>query len=983
MSLARLIKKQNLEKKDVKKYPDKSKGDPSQKTVSNIEKNKISVEIFKRESMMENVKIKSIDYSVMSQDFIEKQSVCEILNINKNKDLINTTDDPRLGTIEKDKLCSTCEKTNEECPGHLGIIRLPVSIIHPFFRITAMKVLQCVCNKCKKILMSEKYIQESEISGFTGFSRLSRIAEQSKDGKIKCTNGCPSNPIFKPQKAGLNETRGMVCVKKIGKKEIPLVLSVETISSIFEFISEKEASLLGFLNNHPKNFIVNFIPVIPLSARPYVVRDKEVKDDYITTTYTDIISKKIESFQKSSVFENTDDLNKKEECYERIIYLYDHLIQNCDQTHRRSPSDICKAISDRIVGKESLIRGNMMGKRADFTGRTVLGPNKSLSFGSIAPPIAMMKKLTVPERITVYNLEYCLQISKEGKIDYLCPSKGVLEGRKLKYDREKHNLNIGDRIGRYSENGDIAIFNRQPTLHKQSMLGYECDFQNKLSVGIHLASTKGHQADFDGDEGNIHMLQSVPSQVEGRILMSAKRAMMSVSSPAPVEGLVINGQTGAYLLTRDEVILTESQFQKGLDYVFRYTKNDYVKTNLVTLQKRIEKFSNLNKFSGKAICSVLFPEDFVYNYIENNKIIKIRNGILVEGTLTGAQVGPQSGSIVQSLWKRYGPDIAASFITNGSFLFNWFSEFYGFTIALKDITPTSYNNFKEFKKKEILQLNMEIINLPKLQKDANETDIDMREIETLQKIENTKNIIQKTFFEKHLDLKSPLYVMLNSKAKGSETDVSRSSCSLFQLIVNDTRPLKLSTKGKRWLPTFSVNDNSIFSRGFCSNSYLEGLDPDEFFVSAQTGRIGVIATAVKTANLGAMQRKMTKAQQDLVVQYDGSVRSNNNIIFQFNYGAGFSASEAVYSTDSNGIKLISFVNIRELCSEINTEYGFPDIDISNKILEEFDKINSKYGDEKITETETEEVELNINDLENYKEILIFDDEDIPVDIEMD
>ena len=728
MSLAQLIKKQNLDKKNFKKPPfKKDKGDSKQKLVSKLEKNEVSVETFKRESQMKSVKIKSIDYSVMSKDFIEKQSVFEVLNINKGQDLINTTDDPRSGTIENSKLCSTCEKTNEECPGHIGIIKLPVPIIHPFFRISSMRVLQSVCNKCNKILMSEKIIEESEIGGFSGFSRLVRIAEQSKDGKLKCTNGCPSNPIFKPQKAGLNETRGMVCVKKIGKKEIPLTLSVETISNIFEMITDKEAKLLGFLNTHPKNFIVDFIPVIPLSARPYVIRDGESKDDYITTTYMDIVSKKIESFQKSSSFENAEDENKKEECYERIIYLYDHLIQNCDQTHRRSPSDICKAIADRIVGKESLIRGNMMGKRADFTGRTVLGPNREISFGEIAPPMAMMKKLTVPERITVYNYDYFLRLSQEGKIDYLCPNSGVLEGRKLKYDPGKHKINIGDKVGRHSENGDILIFNRQPTLHRQSMLGYSCWFQDKLSIGIHLASTKGHNADFDGDEGNVHMLQTVASQVEGRILMSSKNSIMSSSFPGPIEGLTQNSLIGVFLLTKDDNNLSESQFKRGVDYVLNFTKNDYIKNNLSTLQERVKKYSNLNKYSGKVLCSILFPEDFVYNYIDNGKVIKIRHGVLLEGRMSGSQVGAQSGSITQSLWKRYGHQYASDFISNGSFLFNWYSEFSGFTLALKDIIPLQKEVFKEFKLEEVNKLNEKVLSLPPLQKDANNVDKDLRE----------------------------------------------------------------------------------------------------------------------------------------------------------------------------------------------------------------------------------------------------------------
>lgn len=968
MSLAQLIKKQKQPslKKEKKQEYKKS----SQKTVNKFEKNKVSVEIFKRESKLENVVIESIEYSVISKDDILKQAVCEITNISKNKELINTTDDPRLGTIEKTKLCSTCEKTNEECPGHMGVINLPSNFIHPFFRVASMKVLQSVCNTCSRLLLSEKYISESGISQNTGYSRLSKIAENSKDGKVKCINGCQSNPIFKPQKAGLNETRSMSCVKKIGKKELPLTLSVEKILSIFTDISDKEVELMGFINTHPKDFIVDFIPVIPLSARPYVYREGESKDDYITTTYTDILSKKIESYQKSNDFEN----DKKEECYEKILYFYEHLIQNCDQTYRRSPSDICKAIQDRIVGKESLIRGNMMGKRADFTGRTVLGPQRDLSFGQIAPPKVMKEKLTIPERVTVYNYNYFLELSKEDKIDYLCPSKGVLEGRKLKYDPVKHIINIGDKIGRFSEDNDIIIFNRQPTLHKQSMLAYKCKFQDKLSVGIHLASTSGHNADFDGDEGNIHMLQTVASQVEGRLLVYTGNAIMSSKGPQPVAGLVINGPSGAYLLSKDDLVLSEETFNRGVEYVLNYTENNYIQNNMKTLEERIKKYSKTGMFTGKGLCSILFPPDFTYRYREDDKLVKINNGVFIEGRLTKAQVGGHPNSIIQSLWKNYGYQTAIDFISNAEFLFNWFINFYGFTISLESITPINKREFKKYRDEKIDALNEEVISLPVLYEDASEAEITTRENEIKQMMNNTKNTIQKNFFSEHLDMESPLQVMMKSKSKGNETQNSSSACSLFQQKVNEERPLKLLSNGKRWLSTFSIHDNSIYSRGYTKNSYLEGLNPDEFFVNAQTDRIALTDTAVKTAQTGSLQRRMTKSQQDLIVEYDGSVRNSNKDILQFNYGAGFSAVSCVYSSDTIGNSIISFIDIKELCTEINTSCGFPDFDLSTVIFEEFNKINVKYGEIESIEDFTEN--NNVNDIENYKELIKFDDDDI-------
>ena len=956
MALVRLIKKNEEVNKKQKKSDILLKPKTSQITVNDIEKNQVYAKNHLLESKLPYLKILSITYSVMGRDFIDRQSVVEVTNISKNRDLTNTTDDPRLGTIENCKLCSTCEKTNEDCPGHLGMINLPVPIIHPFFRSSTLKVLQCVCNTCNKLLMLEKHIIGSGIIHSKGFTRLAKIAEQSKDGKIPCTNGCPPNPIFKPQKDSLNESRSILCTKKIGKREIPIYISVEKVNSIFNMISEKEASLLGFINTHPKNFIIDFIPVIPLSARPWSIRESEAKDDYITSTYVDILSKIIESHQTSQ-FELTGSEDKKEDCYERTIYLYDHLIQNSDQTHRRSPSDVCKSISDRIKGKESLIRGNMMGKRADFTGRTVIGPNRSISFGELAPPEAMMKKLTVPEKVTIYNFEYVKNLSQTGKIDYLCPTNGSFAGRKLKYDPTKHVINVGDKIGRHSENGDSVIFNRQPTLHRQSMLGYTCKFQNKLSVGLHLASTKGHNADFDGDEGNIHMIQTVSAQVESKLLMFVGNSIMSSSRPSPVEGLVINGPNGAYLLSSSDVLFSEEEFQIGLDYIYQYTNNDYVENNYKTLNERIDNFTTLNPLSGKALCSVLFPKDFVYNSTSDGGPLKIRNGILTEGRLNKNHVGPETGSIIQSLWKRYGPKTATDFISNASFLFNWYGEFYGFSISLRDITPLEYSSFRKYKVSEIEKLNEKIVSLSELDKNSSDTEKNMRETEIMNMITDTKNIIQKNFFENHVEKNNPLQIMLKSKSKGDDTSVSNSTCSLFQQTVNSKRPLKLSTSGKRWLPTFDVNDNSIYSRGFTMNSYMEGLNPNEFFVQAQASRIGLADTAVGTASIGNMQRKMTKAQQDLIVEYDGTVRNNNNIIFQFTYGIGVSSTSSVYSVNSSGNKIVSFIDIKELSCEVNTGSGFLETDVFSEITDIFNEINSKYGSEKLDKEEVlEEIE---------------------------
>jgi len=969
-------------KTDVVKVPVKK-----QKTISNIEKNRKSVETFLRENKLPKLDIVSLSYGIIDRQTIDRIAACEITNINKSKDPTNTTNDPRLGTIENNTLCATCEKTNEECPGHLGVIKLPVNIIHPFFRLIVMKVLQSVCHVCKSLLMTEEYLKETGIISYSSFVRLSKIADESKDGKIPCTLGCQCNPIFKSQKSADNSEIDMFCITKIGKQEISHSISVEKIKNILSNISDKDVKLMGFQNNHPVNFIVDFIPVIPISARPYNIRDTKIQDDYLTSTYSDILSKIIEYHQENGGCQNPDDMKKryteksdkmirsKEECVRQIIYLLDHSIQNCNQEYKRSPSDPCKAINDRISGKESLIRGHMMGKRADFTGRTVLGPNRSISFGEIATPTLMKSQLTVPERVTIYNYEYLMNLSEEGKISYLCPEHGVFSGRKLKYDKNKHTINIGDKVGRHSEDGDIILFNRQPTLHKNSMLGYVCKFQEKMSVGIHLSSTTGHNADFDGDEGNIHMLQSIDSQVEGRLLMYAGNNINMSKNSGPAVGMTFNGVTGAYLLTRPGLVLTKEEFQNGLDYVYQFETDNYVKTNLETLKERVEQVSSESYYSGRSLCSILFPPDFTYTYLMDDKEdVIIRRGVLISGQLTKVHVGDSPSTIVQSIYKQYGKQDTIDFISNATFLFNWYSEKYGLSISLRDSMPGRLEEFQEIKKKKFEELNRKILNFPKLE-DATETEIAQQERDISLLITNESKEVEKIFFKEYLEKNSSLDVMVKSKAKGKDQQIQFITAFLGQIWVNNVRPCKAITNGKRWLPTFHVDDESIYSRGFSTNSFFEGLDPDSYFANSQASRIGVADQQLKTSTTGLLQRRMVKAQENLIVKYDGTVRNHNNIIFQFNYGAGFASTEMTFSSNKLGMKIRSFINLKELVEKENTRNGFVNFNLGNHLVNIFNAVNKKYGSEKLPTMEEDDIDKN--DLSDFQEILTFqNDEDM-------
>ena len=196
-----------------------------------------------------------------------------------------------------------------------------------------------------------------------------------------------------------------------------------------------------------------------------------------------------------------------------------------------------------------------------------------------------------------------------------------------------------------------------------------------------------------------------------------------------------------------------------------------------------------------------------------------------------------------------------------------------------------------------------------------------------------------------------------------------------QIWVNNVRPCKAITNGKRWLPTFHVDDESIYSRGFSTNSFFEGLDPDSYFANSQASRIGVADQQLKTSNTGLLQRRMVKAQENLIVKYDGTVRNHNNIIFQFNYGAGFAPTEMTFSSNKLGMKTRSFINLRELIEKENTRNGFVNFNLGNHVVTIFNSINKKYGDEKLPTMEEDDIDKN--DLSDFQEILTFqNDEDM-------
>jgi DNA-directed RNA polymerase beta' subunit len=940
--------------KNKKKSRQKITDDPIQpdNKLSAIQRNKRNIEIYLEEKDLPLLILKEISFSIFDKDTFSKKAVVNnIDNPNPNLNPYFSISDPRLGTIENWHACAHCNKTTEECTGHFGKINLGFNFIHPLYRSIVIMVLQSICHSCNKLLLKEPAIKEKGIKNKKGYTRLQEISKESE--KIPCLNpNCGSKIKFETAEANEIKHRWVPYSVKKGNEVGPTKqMPVDTVLARLRAITDEDLKTLGFNNVHPKNFVMDYIPIIPITDRPPGITETDIKDHSLTYAYNDILSIFLESQHYIS-------LDDKEGCYEKIMKIYFSLIvnkKNEPDTYTRNQQEAIQAIKDMINCKDGIIRNNLLGKRCDYTGRSVLGPNEDLNFGWLALT-NHMKVITIPEIITHYNYKRIMKLAEEGSIIYICPKKGNLAGRKLGFDYQKHKdkISIGDKIERLTEDGDTLTFNRAPTLQPQSMLGFKIILQNKYSIGVHLSNTKGLNADFDGDEGNTHQIQTVDGQVEARIVMNTENNIISYSNSTPEAALVYNSIIGAFLLSNENVILTYEEFNKGLNYVLERVNSDYIKNNISTLENRLNEVPYL---SGRSLISILFPPDFWYNDYnkEDNNNVFIGNGILRKGNLKERHVGSSNVSIISCLHKDYGKQTAVDFISASNFLFNWYIYRSGFTLSFKDITLREHSQTFINKRAEIIESSNAILEKISKNKPYTLIDIEEQKREIFQVFDNAGKKIQKETKE-YLDTSNSIFIMIDSGAKGSISKAIEIVGSKTNISVQGGLPAKTLSENKRWLTTFSVDDYRLQSRGFSINSYYEGLDVNAYFAECQSGREGLIDTAVKTAKIGYLQRKMVKAQEDLIINYDGSIRNQMGVIFQYSYGPGFKTNEMVLDTSDDGFAVFSFINIKNLIGKINYKKGFR-FDIQDEIK----NIARKYGS---TEEKNEKEEDIDSDNEN-------------------
>ena len=478
-------------------------------------------------------RIIGVQFSMLSPEEIRRNSVVEITSRNTwlaGKPEIGGLFDSRLGVIEPNQICPTDGKTYTECPGYFGSIELAKPLINMSHIKEIMKISKCVCFKCSKLLINKQ--QHQHILDWPASRRwdyvsalavkVKRCGEKTSDGcgckqpdKIKLEGMSVINAIWETmntgQVASSSAAGGPGASGGPGSSAnttIKLTLTPEIILKIFKRISDDDVFFMGFHPqwSRPDWMILQVLPVPPPAVRPSVKLDAQQRsEDDLTQIYSNIIKMNNtlrDKLAEPDVASNViDGLTTLLQHY--VAMVANNKIKNAAPLAQRSGRPL-QCITGRINHKNGRIRGNLMGKRVDFSARSVITGDPNLSIRQIGVPMKIAKNLTKPVKVNALNMDFLTKLVQNGPEEY--PGAKILERAtgesiSLRYvDRTSLRLRHGDIVHRHMMDGDIVLFNRQPSLHRMSMMGH---IVKVMTVGdtfrMNVGTTKPYNADFDGD----------------------------------------------------------------------------------------------------------------------------------------------------------------------------------------------------------------------------------------------------------------------------------------------------------------------------------------------------------------------------------------------------------------------------------------------------------------------------------------------------
>lgn len=769
----------------------------------------------------------------------------------------------------------------------------------------------------------------------------SMVCEEDEDGK-----GCGKRqPIYR--KKGKTIT---VEMKESRANRSDLVeedrkqgMRASEVYDIFRKIDDATVVMLGLSPkfSRPESLLIRKLVVAPPAVRPSIELSSNSKsEDDLTHLYMTILSANIELKNALQMGANRARLD---ELTNRLQDLVEYLMNNDKGIAKQKGGRPIKSISQRLKGKEGRLRGNLMGKRVDFSSRTVVSPDPSLDLDQLGVPLAIATELTIPETVTQLNIEFL-----RGLVDNMDQWPGARyyisklhndQVIDLLYAKQKPNLQYGDIVERHLIDGDYVIFNRQPSLHKMSIMGHRVKVLPGSSFRLNLAVTTPYNADFDGDEMNMHVPQKLESKAEIKHIMHVPRQIVTPQSSRPVMGLNQDVLMAIRLFTFRDNFLDRGHLFDILMHVDDW--NGEIPKPAILKPRPM--------WSGKQILSMIIPKMNYYKpgdgdqkeqLFESDETVVIRKGELLAGIFKKKIVGNTSGSLLGCIWIDFGPERTRDFMSFAQKIINCWVLKNGFTVGIEDtIVPVDSLKKIEIKKCDVKTDFHKMLQI--IQKDEKDKSFIHQPGKTIiQSFEYNVNTMLNIcrgdigkMLNQTMSANNNIKHMINAGSKGNDLNISQICGIVGQQNVEGQRiPFGFN---RRTLPHFLKDDFGPESRGFVANSYYKGLNPEEFFFHTMGGREGLIDTAVKTSTTGYMQRRLVKALEDVMIQYDGTVRDSYGNVIQFVYGDDGMAGEFI---EQQGFEIIG-ISDRELRKRC-----FFEIDEGKEDLGFEDAINRYYGD---------------------------------------
>ena len=657
--------------------------------------------------------------------------------------------DLRLGVSDKSRRCETCGHFLQDCIGHFGYIKLQLPVFHIGFFNETLSICRKICKECSLVLLDDterkQYLKKFRRKDLHSISRKkwSKKVEELCKKRTECPScGATNGTVRKLQQMRMCHEKYKVKNKEETKEDFQIQfenageyntelkahiakamddLTPLVVYNLFDKIPPEDIELLDMKPDvsHPRDLIVTHMVVPPACIRPSVpaqTAQSGTTEDDLTAKLGEVLmyNRQIaESIEKGAPFA-------------KVTELWDFLQLLCAGfvdanlpgfPPKCKPDKSGRALVQRLKGKTGRFRGNLSGKRVNFTGRTVISPDPNLEVTQVAVPRLVAKKLTYPERVFEHNIDKLKEVVRNGPDKWPGAHMILIQGDKnqqiwLKYTdcaRAAMQLKPGDIVERHLWDGDYVLFNRQPSLHKLSIMAHQAKVLPYRTFRFNECCCSPYNADFDGDEMNLHLPQTEEARADAAHLMSVRWNLVTPRNGEPMISATQDFLTAAYLMTRKDTFFDRAEFCNIIAYMELFDEEITLPPPVILKPmelwtgKQVFSFMicpnrnvNMNiNFEAKTKAYTGKKGKQPYSMCPSDGWVLVRKSELISGCITKSIIGGGAkDGLFYALIVNVNAQYSAKCMARLSRMTSRWLQNYGFSIGISDVTP-SENLLKE------------------------------------------------------------------------------------------------------------------------------------------------------------------------------------------------------------------------------------------------------------------------------------------------